>query len=241
MIGRAALALALLVAPAEASAAALAVTLSTDRVEISSSFTGTALTVFGAIEDGGIDMDNADIIVVLRGPPETVTTRRKERILGLWLNRSGATFADIPSFYAAHSTATLAEITDPAVLDGLKLGLDTLLPRDDDFAAALLRLRQEGRLYVERAGAVERIGATAFRTDFGLPADVPVGDFDVMIYLFGEDGILDYAERSLVISKIGSEQLIHQASLDYPWLYAFAVVAIAIGAGWLGGVLFRRD
>ena len=97
--------------PAAALAQPLVISLSTDRVEIASNFTGTGLTVFGAVDTRIAELDNGSgIIVVLTGPSETVTARRKERILGLWLNRSEETFVDVPAFYALHSSAPLDQI-----------------------------------------------------------------------------------------------------------------------------------
>lgn len=245
---RALLALAVLLGtPAVAAAQAVIVVLSADQVTISSNYTGTDLTVFGALE---LDRpaDEADLAVVLRGPRLDVTARRKERVLGLWINRASETFYRLPAFYALHTTAPLETMAEPALLAGLGLGLDTVIPqsvqyndRREDFAEAIIRLQQNDGRYDEEIGAVARPSDTIFRTTFALPADIPIGSYTVEVLLFEGGEVVASAELPLEISKSGTEQLLYDASRSQSWFYAISVVAIAISAGWLGGIVFRRD
>jgi uncharacterized protein (TIGR02186 family) len=105
--------LALVASAVPADADRLIATLSTSAVEITSNFAGTGVTVFGAIErDPGSppSRDDPAIVVAVRGPPQTVITRRKERWLGLWINRSARTMPDAPAFYALHSNRALGQV-----------------------------------------------------------------------------------------------------------------------------------
>ncbi len=54
--------------------------ISSHRIGITSSFTGTELLLFGALGEAG------DVVVVVRGPDQKVTVRRKERVAGIWIN-----------------------------------------------------------------------------------------------------------------------------------------------------------
>ena len=63
--------------------------LSTDRVSITADFTGADLTIFGALDNADPLVSRQgryDVIVVLEGPPRPVVVRRKDRILGMWIN-----------------------------------------------------------------------------------------------------------------------------------------------------------
>jgi uncharacterized protein (TIGR02186 family) len=230
-----------------ACAQAIVVVLSAEQVAITSNFTGADVTVFGALEFDG-PTDGVDLVVVLRGPSQSLTTRRKERLLGMWINRGSETFAGVPAFYALHATAPLDAIAGNADRDDLGLGLDTVVPLSQvtgierrAFAAALIRLQvAEGR-YREAFGVVDRPSDTIFRTTFTLPADVPVGRYVVEVLMFDRGEVVTSAVETLEIIKTGAEQFIYEASRKQPWLYALAVVAIAAASGWLGGVVFRRD
>ena len=236
---------------APVSAQTLVVALSADQVEITSNFTGASVTVFGAIENAS-ERDMAAgwaIAVLLRGPDEAVTTRRKERVLGIWINRTELVFSPIPSFYALHTTAPLAELADRALLAEIELGLSTIVgpaigatgADEDDFAAAMVRLQQDRDHFVERVDLIDRPSSGTFRTDFALPAEVPIGRYAVEVFLFRFGEAVATASVPLEISKTGVEQFVYAASREAPWLYALAVVVFAAGAGWLGGVAFRRD
>src|SRR4029079_7480621 len=104
----------------------LAVALSTQAVEITSNFTGTSLTIFGAVErpDGAIaPTQGYDIAVVVRGPSEMAVTWRKERFLGVFVNRRSQTFGEAPVFYAAVSSRPLEAIASQETLVANDIGL----------------------------------------------------------------------------------------------------------------------
>src|ERR1051326_9539818 len=72
-----------------ARAEQLVVALSTHQVQINSSFVGTDLVLLGAIERDEKTVarsGNYDIVVRVTGPPQTEVTRRKSRVLGIWVN-----------------------------------------------------------------------------------------------------------------------------------------------------------
>ena len=72
----------------------LSADLSDHLIGITTGFTGTEVVLFGAVDGPG------DVYVVVTGPPETVTVRRKARIAGIWINRDSIAFPQVPSFYA---------------------------------------------------------------------------------------------------------------------------------------------
>jgi uncharacterized protein (TIGR02186 family) len=76
--------------------------LSTDRVAITADFTGADLTIFGAIENSDpllARQGRYDVIVALEGPTRPVVVRRKDRVLGMWINVDSETFDNVPSSY----------------------------------------------------------------------------------------------------------------------------------------------
>ena len=152
-----------------AAAERLVVSLSNHRVAVTSSFIGENLVLFGTVEP-----DNArtplrppyDLVVTVTGPRETMRTRRKERVLGVWINTDSREFVRAPSYLSILSNRPVAEITGQDALRRLQLGLDNfLLPqrfgsdlgdtaRDDPFRAAFVRLETQQGLYREASTAV---------------------------------------------------------------------------------------
>ena len=242
----------LVLLPRPAAADGLVVGLSTDHVKISSSFTGTGITVFGAIERSGpAPAGVSDIVVVVRGPGETLVTRRKERIGGIWLNRAARTFLDMPSFYAVHAGRPLDEIAPAALLKRYQLGLDNLVFRVKDgepaaaddaaFRAAFVRLKQEAGLYREAPYGVTFPGGPLFQTTVDIPANVPVGTYRVDVFLFADEAMLAAGSAAFGIAKTGFEQFTFDLARQNGYLYGLICIVLALVTGWLAGVLFRRD
>ena len=76
-------------------------------IQIAYSFTGAELLLFGAIlYPGGrppSDDRPTDIVVVIKGPTQSILIREKEKIAGLWVNAGRLRYQSAPSFYAIAS------------------------------------------------------------------------------------------------------------------------------------------
>lgn len=90
-LSRAALVLAVLFAGSGEAPGAerLVVSLTNHRVMITSNYTGVELVLFGSVERDAAAAARAapyDIVATIIGPRELLRTRRKERMLGIWVN-----------------------------------------------------------------------------------------------------------------------------------------------------------
>jgi uncharacterized protein (TIGR02186 family) len=242
-------------ASAPASAERLVATLTNHRVMITSNYNGVELVLFGSVER---DATNAarrgpyDIVATVVGPRESLRTRRKQRVLGIWVNTDARTFVDPPSYLAVLTSRPLDAITSAENLRRMQIGLaDTPLPElinndigevsNDPFRAALVRLMSERGLYSEEAGAVTFLTPTLFQASIKLPAQVPVGDYHVDVKLFADGNLIAHTDSSFAIVKVGFEQFVVNAARDYGLLYGLATAMMALLAGWFASVVFRRD
>ena len=242
----AALLLALLSGPVLAES--LVSTLSDDAVEITSNFTGERIVVFGAVRGLPAEDEEYQVAVVVQGPDQDVVVRRKERLLGIWANRTSREFKAVPSYYVMHLSENFSAALDPAKLVEYRLGV-TSLPFVQEstsettaqvFARALVELKADHALYVERKREVEFLAPNVFRTTFFLPSDIPTGEYRVSVYLFRDEGFLAGQTQTLSIEKGGFSERIARAALDLPLPYGLVCVTLAIFTGWLAGVIFRR-
>lgn len=241
--------------PGAVRAETLVAALSSDNIRIESNFTGTEIVVFGEIQRDFATVARADpydIAIVVTGPQQDVTTRRKQRFLGLWVNRDAETFVDVPGFYAAHVTRPVGDLAQRATLEKWQIGLHNVnLPAPEgspvpvserfDFRNAFLRLMVRNGLYSERVGTVEFLSNDLFRTTVPIPSNVPVGAYSVQTYLLRGGALLARQENNLRIGKTGFEQLTYTMAHQHSALYGAAAVALALFTGWLAGVIFRRD
>ena len=233
----------------------LVTSLSSDLISIQSNFTGTEIVIFGQasnIERQPNDPSGYELAIVVEGPPQDITTRRKGRFLGVWVNREAERFQHVPSYYAVASTINIGNLADRTVLDDLGIGLNHInlavsgvsnvaLSDRDDFRRAFVRLREQMGLYSEQQTSITFLTDTMFRTNIPLPANIPVGDYKVKSFLFFHGEVVARTEQTLAVAKSGFEQVTFELAQTYPFFYGLLAVSLAIFTGWLAGVIFRKD
>jgi len=233
----------------------LVTSLSSDLISIQSNFTGTEIVIFGQASNIERQPDNRngyELAIVVEGPPQDITTRRKGRFLGVWVNREAERFQSVPSFYAVASTIDIGRMADRTLLDELGIGLNHInlavsgvsnvaLADRDDFRRAFVRLREESGLYSEQETSILFLTDTMFRTNILLPANIPVGVYKVKSFLFFNGEVVARTEQSLAVAKTGFEEFTFRLAQDYALVYGLMAIALAMFTGWLAGVIFRRD
>ena len=229
---------------------------STRSVGITSSFTGTEIVIFGAVDNSrqsSAESGLYDVVIVLEGTPTRLVSRRKANVAGIWLNTRSLTFESVPSYYAIASTRPLDELADPLLLRENDIGFEqvrmtpvsgweTGLTTADlaDFKSAVIRLKQKDGLYKEEQYGVVFIGRSLFRAPIDLPANVPVGPLVARVYLLREGQLLSTYTARVKLEREGLERLLHNFAFSYPLFYGVFTVALAVGAGLLASTLFRR-
>ncbi len=92
--------------------------LSDSHVDITSSYHGTELLLFGAYEGRPGD----DIILIVRGPTTDIIQRRKAKRAGIWINVETMVWQQAPSFYHVFATDSLLTIADEQALGAATVG-----------------------------------------------------------------------------------------------------------------------
>ena len=253
--GRLAAALAALLATAvPARAESLVVSLSVSRLAITANYAGAAVAIFGAVERDGQSVSRAgryEVVVTVRGPGQTLTVREKETVGPIWLNRAQRKFADVPAYLAVLSSGPLAEIAGETDRTRLRVGLDALVAGLDagppgardaaPFRDALLRLKGRDGLFLERERAVSFLTPTIFSARLPVPATAPTGHYDVEVALFSGGAVLARTGAGFDLVKAGAEQRLAVFAREWSILYGLGVAALALAAGWIASVIFRRD
>lgn len=228
--------------------------LSTDHVILTAGFSGADLTIFGALENTDpllARQGRYDVVVVLEGPARQVVVRRKDRVLGMWINTQSETFVNVPVSYSLATTRMPQDITDPVSYKRLSLGannihLEPLDPRQSpvtiqEFTDALRDRKQATTLYSANYGGVQFLSSSLFRATLKLAPNVPVGTHKARAFLFRNGQFIRESSAQLSILKSGFEQWIFRASRLHGFFYGVAAVAVAMLTGWLGRLVFRRD
>jgi uncharacterized protein (TIGR02186 family) len=220
--------------------------LSSRLIAITTAFAGTQVLLYGAAPGR-----EGEIAVVVRGPAQDTTVRRKSQVGPIWINTSSLEFENVPSFYAVAASVPLAELGGAGTLARHELGAERikLTPSDSEgwdqeeiasFRAALVRNQQRVGLFSAEPGTISFLGDTLFRTRIVFPANVPPGDYQVQVLQFADGEVVGAQTSKLEIAKMGLEAEIFDFAFGQPALYGLASILIALSAGWLANIMFRR-
>lgn len=224
------------------------------RVDVA--FSGARLVVFGAVNrppGATFDKRNLDVVAVIEGARTQLTVRRKSNVLGFWLNTEAVEFDSAPRYYAVASTRPPSEIAPKAVMADLGIGLDDVpitaplvptsgLPHGtvDEFRAAAVGLGAKGRHFVQLDRALSFVGTSLFRGEVELPGNIPIGDLDVRVYLFGGGMVLARHDTHLKLEREGFENVMYTFAHHHALMYGMATVAMATAIGLLASFLAGR-
>lgn len=220
-------------------------------IDIVYSFTGAELLLFGAIlyPGGRLPSDTADIVVVVKGPVQSILVREKEKKMGIWVNAERLRYRSAPSFYAIASSRPIGDIVDDRTRAIYELGLGSLqlspgssaLPAvQNRFERGLVDLKRRAGLYYEAPGAVEITDGVLYRARIAIPARVPVGRFTAETFLIGNGRVLAAAVREIDIRKSGFERFVAMSADRASVAYGLVTVALSIALGWSAGWIARR-
>lgn len=222
-------------------------------IEIAYSFTGAELLLFGAIVqpggDGRVSGGPADIVVVVKGPTQSVLVREKERVAGIWMNAERMRYRSAPSFYAVASSKPIDQLVDERTRAIYELSVDSLqlspassaVPTvQARFDQGLVDLKTRTGLYYEAPDAVEITDGVLYRARVSIPARVPVGRFTAETFLIRDGRVIAAAVRPIDIRKSGFERFVATSAEEHSWIYGLVAVALSVLFGWVAGTFWRR-
>src|SRR4051812_33631631 len=251
-----ALALSAPLAVSAAHAEKLIVSVSNHRVTVTPNYSGEELVLFGSVEkDASTPASRTayDLVVTVSGPRADMVTRRKERKFGIWINTDYRQFLHVPAYLALFANRPFDAIASPEVQRRQQVGLNNVLLTqrvgpdyadvvpNDAFRSAFVRLRRQHGLYREATSAVTFLTPTLFRTGIPLPAEVPIGLYNVEIKLFSDGALVTKTETAFEIVKVGFEQFVANTARQSGFVYGLVTAAMALMSGWMASIVFRRD
>ncbi|MSP83894.1 MAG: hypothetical protein EXQ94_13520 [Alphaproteobacteria bacterium] len=217
--------------------------LSEHLIAVTTGFTGADLLLFGAVNQTG------DIALVVRGPDESVTLRRKTRMVGVWFNGTGVTFTKVPGFYAVAGTESLMEHTPPTVLRRHQVGVDHLklelvdpdrVDQPVTYRQALVGKMQELGLFPAAVEPITVLADRLFRATVRFPANVPTGDYRVEVLFIRDGEVISAQSTPLTVSKIGFGADVFDFANRQGGAYGVIAVIVAASAGWIASLVFRK-
>jgi uncharacterized protein (TIGR02186 family) len=232
-----------LAAATPANGAAVLADLSSHIIAIGGGFAGDSVVLFGSTDGPG------DIIAVVRGPERGATVWRRDKVAGIWVNADSVTFSNVPAFYAVVASQPIEQLIQPSVAALYKIGTEHLRyetrslvspERARRFADALVEQQQQAGLFVADTGRVLFLGERLFRATLSFPENVPTGTYLVQVFLVRDGDVVSGQTTPLVILKVGLDAAIADFAVRHSAAYGAIAIALALAAGWLASLPFRR-
>ncbi|MCB1337558.1 MAG: TIGR02186 family protein [Maritimibacter sp.] len=234
--------------PARAQAEEIVAGLSQNAVQITATFVGSEILIFGAVKrDAPAPEGELGVAVVVEGPSHPITVRRKAKRMGIWVNTDSVEVQRAPSFYAISTSAPFEELIRPDLDRAMHISIPEAIrvfssEKVDDpqaFADAVVRIREKAGLYKMYEGNVRITGDTLFDTSIELPANLTEGAYTTRIFLTRNGEVVADYTTALEVHKVGLERWLYNLAHDQAILYGLMSLAIAIAAGWAASTFFR--
>jgi len=228
-----------------APAHAVSVDVSSDVIRVTTGFSGAELTVFGTQDKPG------NIVLVVEGPPRTMTVRRKSNVGGLWTNTETRSFANVQTFYEVAAAGPIDTIAAPEILREHRIGTQNLSilttkgkaanEKTQPFLDALYQRQQDKNLFAPDAISLTYSGPALFKARFTIPALVTPGQYKVSAYLFADGRLIEQSSVPFTVVPEGLSADLRRFATQNGPVYGFAGMMMAMVAGWLATVLLKRD
>lgn len=208
------------------------------HIQIGSNFFGEELLVFGAMS--GQDLSKSDIIIKVEGASKSLSVREKKNKYGIWINDAEMVIDNIPSFYAIYSNRNIRRITSESLLKEQLIGISNLnfkgdfdSDRSKIIDQAIIKKNKEKGIFIEKFTGIRIIGDRLFRSSIELPQDIKEGTYEVSIYFFEDQQLVDKDTSNVFVNKTQSGKFIYNQANENPLLYGVFSVLIAWAAGLL--------
>jgi len=223
--------------------------ISQHEVQVRQGFRGTELLLFGAImtPEGTRAGQDYDIVVVLKGPTQSIVLREKQRIAGMWINAASTEFRSAPTFFAVASSRPIRQIVDDKTAAIYELGLPWLQlspigafdPKEQArFSAGLVDLMQREGLYKEDPRGVKLSEQVLYQARIALPSSVQTGTYTAETFAVTRGRVITSAISKVEVKKQGFERAVADFAEYNGFLYGLLAVALSIAMGFLAGRLF---
>lgn len=223
--------------------------ISQHEIQVRQGFTGAELLLFGAIltPEGTRAGQYYDIVVVLKGPTQSIILREKQKVAGIWINAASTEFRSAPSFFATSSTRPVAKIVDDRTAAIYELGLPwlqlspiTTIEQSDQsrFAEGLVDLRQREGVFKQDDKGVKVSEQVLYQARISLPSSVQTGTYTAETFAISNGRVVASATSHVEVRKLGFEGAVAAFAQEYGFFYGLLTIAVSVFLGWLAGRVF---
>lgn len=240
---------AVLLCGAGRAAADISLVANHDHITIDFFYHGSSVSARGTTEPG------TDVIVKIAGPDGKETLKEKGKTAGvLWMNVGTLHFENTPNLYEIYSTRPIDQILAPEAADrevlgyralGKHLVLDPVASQEDreKWVGEFIRFKENSKLYGSSVGAIAtevKDGKQAYCLKTEWPYQATPGDYTVTAYAVRDGKVIEKIQKPVDVRQVGVVRTLSKMAKNNGALYGLLSIAIALGAGFGVGLIFRK-
>jgi uncharacterized protein (TIGR02186 family) len=240
---------ALLLCGAVQAAAEISLVANHDHITIDFFYHGSSVSARGTTEPG------TDVIVKIAGPDGVETLKQKGKTAGvLWMNVGTLHFENAPNLYEVYSTRPIEQILAPEEADrevlgyralGKHLALEPVTSADEreKWVGEFIRFKEDAKLYGGSTGAIAlepKDGRQGYYIKTEWPFQAPPGDYTVTAYAVRDGKVIEKIEKPVDVKQVGIVRTLSKMAKNNGALYGLLSIAMALGAGFGVGLIFRK-
>jgi len=221
-----------------------------ENINITASFDGAKITVYGAIDPKLYN--NSVVIITILGPPSKLKISKKKKYFGVWLvSGNNTNLLNAPGYYAMATNNTVFTLANSPFLKKNQIGWENMqinmanganIEQDKEEYKNILKLfyKKRNLLVIEKSG-ISVLEDTLFRADFELPGITPIGEYKINTFLVDKGGVLLSSwQNSVKVTKGGIGAYLYDYSKEHSFLYGLFAALGAILLGFTASEIFRR-
>ena len=225
---------------------------SKNLIEIGLSYQGDQIYFFGVSP-----VKDCDLIIRLTAEKsEEVKLSVKGRVGPFWMTVKQYQVSHAPFIYKIHSTKPVEQIVSPETAQELGLGYGAVQKQmklhlirgeaaaddADRVFKGLVKIKEEANLYniVADPQRLEVAEGRLFKHYFRFPPAATEGRYVVESFAFLNGQQVGYGRDVIQIKKVGLESWLTSVSQNHPVLFGLMAVIIALAAGLLVGMIFKK-
>ncbi len=221
-------------------------------IDIGLFYRGDEVLFFGVNPVPGSDI----VVKLISEKHEATKLDVKGRVGPFWMTVKQYEVTGIPFIYMVFASKPLAEIASSETIKDLEMGYDAVrhrmemhLIRGQAVASdpeivwqGLLKIKERAGLYNLATGpeSIQITEGKLFKIPLQFPSASGEGRYQVETYCFQNGRLVGYGKREIQVKKVGLERWLTDASRNQALFYGILAVVVALGAGLLVGMIFKK-
>lgn len=244
-----ALTAALLLCGAVRAAADISLVANHDHITIDFFYHGSSVSARGLTDPG------TEVIVKIAGPDGKEKLKQKGRTAGvLWMNVGTLHFENAPNLYEIYSTRPIEQILAPEEADrevigyralGKHMELEPVASAEDreKWVGEFIKFKENSKLYSGATGGIKiepKDGLQEYYIKTEWPFQAPPGDYTVTAYAVRDGKVIEKIVKPVDVKQVGIVRALSRLAKNNGALYGLLSIAMALGAGFGVGLVFRK-